>query len=63
MCIDSDMGKWRGTVSMGGFPSTGSTHEEGIVSALEEYAYHAGREKFCIKVPGIYSRLVEYILE
>ena len=48
---------------MGGFPSTGLTHEEGIISGLEWCAHHAGREKFCIRIPGIYSRLVDYMLE
>ena len=45
------------------FPSTVLTHEEGATPGSEEYAYRAGREKFCIKTSGIYSRLVDRILE
>ena len=38
---------------MGDFPCTGLALEEGIISGLERCAYHAGRDKFCIKIPVI----------
>ena len=45
------------------FPNMVLTHEEGVTPGSVEYVYRAGREKFCIKISGTYSRLVVRMLE